>query len=237
MGMQILVRLAVAAVVLMLASCADPVDDTPLRGTQGGLSALQWGDGPEEVRRRMLEMPEVALIRDTVEIHAFAAWMTPDTVEAPTNIARYRRMEFRGGRFLGYPAEWWLVTLDDATALRELRVTIGPFEDAGKSRWKIRRQLHRLFGRSGEPDLEPDRFYADDWSTPARTPSTARTAVGIGKYGSTITIGFVDRAWDDERWPSRFERQRRRMHVSEWRSYLSAVAKERGWKMEDLPPQ
>jgi hypothetical protein len=235
--MQILMKASVAAVVLMLASCADPADDKPLRGDQGGLSALQWGDGPEEVLRRMLEMPNVRLIRDTVEIYAFAAWMTPDTVEVPATIARYRRMEFRGGTFLGYPAEWWLVTLDDATALRELRVTLAPVEDAGKARFKIRRQLHRLYERSNEPDLEPDRFYADDWSTPARSPSTARTAVGIGKYGSTISIGFVDRAWEDKRWPSRFERQRRRMHVSEWRRYLAALAKERGWRMEDLPPQ
>jgi hypothetical protein len=235
--MRILMKMIALSAALMMASCEDPVDDLPLRGAQGGLSALQWGDGPEEVRRRMLEMPEVRLIIDTAEIHAFAAWITPDTVEAPANIARYRRMEFRGGTFLGYPVEWWSMTLDDATDLRQVRIDLAPLDDAGQARWKIRRQLHRIYDMSDAPEFDPDRFLADDWSTPARSASTARTAIGIGKYGSTITIGFVDRAWADERWPSRYEQQRRRMHVNEWRRYLAAVAKERGWKMEDLPPQ
>lgn len=235
--MRIRRELIAISAVLMLASCTDPQDDTPLRGSQGGLSSLRWGDGPDEVRCRMLEMPGVVLIRDTVEIHAFAAWMSPDTVQVPYDIRRYRMMEFRGGKFLGYPVEWWLVTLDDATSFRQVRVGLVSVEDAGELQWRVRRQLQRLYQKPNEPDLEPNRFLSDDWATPAESASSAPMAVGIGRNGSDIIVEFVDRAWEAQRWPSRNDRQRRRMHADDWRRYLTALAKERGWRLEDLPPQ
>jgi hypothetical protein len=227
--------IAVAALSILM-SCATSADDTPLRGMQGGLSALRWGDGPEDVQRRMLEMPGVTLTGDTVEIHAFAAWKNPDTVEVPSYIPRFRMLEFRGGTFLGHPVAWWLVTLDDGTSFRQLQVGLASLDDAGEAQWRIRRQLQRLYRRPNEPDLDRDRFFADDWATPATSASTARMAVEVGRYGSDITVGFVDRPWDDRRWPSR-PRQRRRMQADEWRKYLADLAKQRGWKLEELPPQ
>ena len=184
--MRFLMVLIVAAAGLTPTSCADPVDDTPLRGSQGGLSVVRWGDGPEVVQRRILEMPDVSLIRDTLEIHAFAAWMTPDTVEAPESIPYYRIMEFRGGKFLGYPVERWIVTYDDATSFRQVQVCLASMQEAVEAQWKIRRQLRQLYRRPNDPDLEPNRFFADDWATPASSASTARTSVGIDIYGPEI---------------------------------------------------
>jgi hypothetical protein len=215
-----------------VSACGRDTTDEPLRGVEGGIAALRWGENGDSVAARMSELEGVRLISDTVVTWYFAAWESPDTVVVPSYIRHLRLMHFRGGRWLGYPVAFWNVTIDNETSLRSVEVYLEPIESVRPAMRSLRRQLVRLYGDPESLSGESDRYYADGWALPAASRSTARTTIDVSQWDKMVSFEYSDRTWADSLQQVRNANPQRRVHVSEWERIKKRIKEEKGWVVE-----
>ncbi len=219
-------------VLLGVLSCGREITEAPLDQADRGIAALRWGDGGDTVAARMMEMDGVHLVTDTVMTWYFASWHSPDSVNLPSHLRHFRWMNFRGGRWFGFPVAWWGVTIDQETSLREIEIVLEPIENSKPVVRSIRRQMLRLYGEPARTEGSYDRFDADGWTERAADPSRAAWAVGLRQSMKLIEFKFTDRRWADSLALFAQANPRRRIHVSEWEEIKRQIKDEKGWDVE-----